>query len=83
MRISALPEQVAGCEECLRAGDRWFHLRMCLTCGTIGCCDASPNRHATAHFHETGHPLIRSAEPHEEWAWCFVDEVTFLLSHGG
>jgi monovalent cation/hydrogen antiporter len=83
VQVSALPERVAGCEECLRGGDRWFHLRMCLTCGKIGCCDASPNRHATAHFHETGHPLIRSAEPHEEWAWCFVDEVTFLLPHGG
>jgi uncharacterized UBP type Zn finger protein len=74
-RVTELPAPPLGCEECLKAGDRWVHLRMCLTCGRIGCCDSSPNKHATAHFHASGHPLIRSAEPGEEWAWCYVDEV--------
>ncbi len=69
------PRTPQGCEECLAAGDQWFHLRLCLTCGHVGCCDSSPNRHATAHFHSTGHPIIRSFEPGESWAWCYVDEV--------
>ena len=64
-----------GCEECLKIGSRWLHLRMCRTCGHVGCCDSSPNRHATAHFHETGHPIVRSIEPGESWSWCYVDEV--------
>ena len=64
-----------GCEECLKIGSRWVHLRMCRTCGHVGCCDSSPNRHATAHFHETGHPIVRSIEPGESWSWCYVDEV--------
>ena len=72
-----LPVPLAGCEECLKTGDRWVHLRMCQSCGKIGCCDSSPNRHATAHNHETGHPIIRSAEPGEEWSWCYADEVAF------
>jgi uncharacterized UBP type Zn finger protein len=76
VHVTELPELLLGCEECLKTGDPWVHLRMCLTCGKVGCCDSSPNRHATAHFHESGHPLIRSAEPGEEWAWCYVDEVT-------
>jgi uncharacterized UBP type Zn finger protein len=63
------------CEECVKIGSDWMHLRMCLACGKVGCCDNSPNRHATAHFRETAHPLIRSAEPHEDWIWCYVDEV--------
>jgi uncharacterized UBP type Zn finger protein len=80
VRITGLPEPLVGCDECLKAGTRWFHLRMCLTCGKVGCCDNSEGRHATAHFHETGHPLIRSAEPGEEWAWCYVDEVGLTLA---
>ena len=64
-----------GCEDCLRSGGRWVHLRMCMTCGHVGCCDNSPNRHATAHFEEAGHPLIRSAEPYENWLWCYADQV--------
>ncbi len=64
-----------GCAECLRTGDRWVHLRICMTCGHVGCCDSSPGRHATAHFHETGHPVARSVEPGETWGWCYVDEV--------
>ena len=73
------PPDVAGCEECLAQGSTWNHLRMCQACGHIGCCDSSPNRHATAHHRETGHPIMRSAEPGEEWSWCFVDEVAFEL----
>ena len=66
---------VHGCEECLKAGDVWVHLRLCLSCGHVGCCDDSPNRHATKHFHATKHPVIKSFEPTEDWAWCFVDEL--------
>lgn len=69
------PRTPRGCEECLRAGDRWLHLRLCTTCGHVGCCDSSPNRHATKHFHETGHPIVRSFEPGEDWGWCYADEV--------
>ena len=64
-----------GCEDCLRIGSWWVHLRLCLTCGHVGCCDSSPNRHASAHARETGHPIVRSLEPGEDWAWCYVDEV--------
>jgi uncharacterized UBP type Zn finger protein len=64
-----------GCEDCLRAGEGWVHLRRCLTCGHVGCCDQSRNKHATEHFHSTGHPIIQSFEPGEEWRWCYVDEV--------
>lgn len=71
---------VAGCEECLKIGGRWVHLRMCTSCGKVGCCDSSPNRHATAHFHETAHPVMRSVEPGETWFWCYVDELAFEAS---
>ena len=74
-----LPAEVDGCEDCLRTGGRWLHLRICLTCGHVGCCDSSPNRHATAHFHETTHPLIRSLEPGEDWSWCYDDEVVLAI----
>jgi uncharacterized UBP type Zn finger protein len=67
--------QTKGCEECLKMGDKWVHLRMCLECGHVGCCDSSKNRHARAHFHETQHPLIQSAERGEDWKWCYIDEV--------
>jgi len=79
VRVLDLPDPL-GCEECLKSGGWWVHLRMCLTCGKVGCCDQSPNHHATAHFHESGHPLIRSAEPGEQWTWCYVDEVAFVLT---
>jgi len=62
------------CPACVAMGSRWVHLRMCLTCGNVGCCDSSPNTHATAHFHETQHPVMRSIEPGETWRWCYVDE---------
>jgi uncharacterized UBP type Zn finger protein len=77
--ISELPASVEGCEECLRDGGKWLHLRICLSCGHVGCCDDSPNRHATAHSHETSHPIIRSLEPGEEWCWCYADDVAFVL----
>ena len=64
-----------GCEECLKIGDTWVHLRLCLTCGKVGCCDQSKNEHATKHFLPIGHPLIRSLEPGEDWVWCYVDEL--------
>ncbi|MFB7907392.1 UBP-type zinc finger domain-containing protein [Kitasatospora sp. NPDC056076] len=65
-----------GCADCLAGGSRdWVHLRVCLDCGHIGCCDNSPQRHATAHFHNSSHPVIRSYEPGEDWRWCYVHEV--------
>ena len=66
-----------GCEECLATGSRWVHLRLCLTCGHVGCCDNSPGKHATKHFHRTTHPIIRSFEPDEDWGWCYVDGLFF------
>lgn len=62
-----------GCEECLAAGGRWVHLRLCLSCGHVGCCDSSPNKHATKHFLATDHPIVASYERGEEWAWCYPD----------
>jgi hypothetical protein len=63
-----------GCEDCLSSGDWWVHLRLCRICGHVGCCNDSPNRHATRHFHETGHPIIEGYDPPEGWGWCYVDE---------
>jgi uncharacterized UBP type Zn finger protein len=79
IKVTELPASIAGCEECLRIGSSWLHLRMCLSCGKIGCCDSSPNRHARAHAQMHDHPLVRSAEPGEDWSWCFVDEVAFVV----
>lgn len=73
--IADVEPSADGCEECLRIGGWWVHLRLCLTCGHVGCCDNSPNRHATAHAGESGHPIVRSFEPGEDWVWCYVDEV--------
>lgn len=69
------PRTPDGCEECLQAGDRWVHLRLCMSCGHVGCCDSSPNRHATRHHHGTGHPVIASYEPGEAWMYCYPDEL--------
>ncbi|HVZ48332.1 MAG TPA: UBP-type zinc finger domain-containing protein [Gemmatimonadaceae bacterium] len=69
------PRTPDGCEECLAAGGRWVHLRLCLLCGHVGCCDNSPGRHATKHFHATHHAVMQSFEPGEDWGWCYVDEV--------
>jgi len=79
VRVAQLPESVESCEECLATGGQWLHLRICLECGKVGCCDDSPNRHASGHARSSGHPLIRSLEPGEEWSWCFVDEVALLI----
>jgi len=70
------PNTPGVCEECVRDGTQWVHLRLCLSCGHVGCCDSSPQRHATAHYHDSDHPVIRSAEPGESWRWCYVDELT-------
>jgi uncharacterized UBP type Zn finger protein len=75
VKVLELPESSDGCEDCLRIGGKWLHLRICLECGHVGCCDSSPGRHATAHSHESGHPIMRSIEPGEDWSWCFLDEV--------
>jgi uncharacterized UBP type Zn finger protein len=71
------PASVAGCEDCLKIGASWVHLRLCMTCGHVGCCDSSPNRHATKHAAATAHPIVRSAEPGEDWFYCYVDDVMF------
>jgi len=75
--IHTLPESVEGCEDCLASGGKWLHLRICLACGRVGCCDSSPGRHASAHARAADHPLIRSLEPGEVWGWCFADELGF------
>ena len=69
------PSSLDSCPECVARGEAWLHLRVCLICGHTGCCDDSPNRHARAHYHKTGHPIIQSLEPREIWRWCFIDEV--------
>jgi Zn-finger in ubiquitin-hydrolases and other protein len=79
IEYTELPDSIAGCEDCLAIGGRWLHLRMCTYCGHIGCCDSSPNRHATAHAKAESHPVIRSAEPGEDWFWCYEDEVAFTV----
>ena len=67
--------EAEGCEECLKMGDEWVHLRRCMVCGKVGCCDNSTNAHATLHFEETGHPVARSIVPGESWAWCYLDRI--------
>ena len=79
IQVTELPVSIRGCEECLKTGSAWVHLRMCQTCGQIGCCDSSPNRHASRHAGEARHPVARSAEPGEDWSWCYVDEVAFVI----
>ena len=78
-RHEAVTPSGPGCQECLEEGDSWVHLRLCMTCGHVGCCDDSPNRHATRHFHRTKHPVIKSFEPGEDWAWCYVDDEMLEL----
>ena len=78
--VAAVTPSSEGCEDCLRIGGHWVHLRICMTCGHVGCCDVSPNRHARAHWQANpGHPIIRSFEPGEDWWWCYEDEVGFLV----
>ncbi|MDQ1690815.1 MAG: hypothetical protein QOH56_1894 [Pseudonocardiales bacterium] len=69
------PRTPEGCQECLRLGTQWVHLRLCLTCGHVGCCDSSPMRHARAHAAHIGHPIVQSFEPGESWRWCYIDET--------
>lgn len=76
-QIQAVTPSAQGCEDCLKTGDWWVHLRLCLICGHVGCCDSSPNKHATKHFHATGHPIVKSFQPGEKWAWCYVDQLFF------
>jgi uncharacterized UBP type Zn finger protein len=71
------PSTPSGCEECLKTGSGWVHLRLCLTCGHVGCCDSSPNKHATKHFQRTQHPIVKSFEPGEDWGWCYADRLMF------
>ena len=75
VKVTELPASVPGCQDCLAVGDPWLHLRICLECGKVGCCDDSPNRHASRHAREDAHPLIRSLEPGETWSWCFVVDI--------
>jgi uncharacterized UBP type Zn finger protein len=74
-QIQDVTPSANGCEECLAMGDRWVHLRLCLTCGRVGCCDSSKNKHATKHFHVTQHPIVKSLERGEDWSWCYIDNT--------
>ena len=80
VQITDLPAAVDGCEDCLAAGTKWLHLRICLECGHVGCCDSSPERHASAHARERDHPIMRSLQPGEDWCWCFVDEAAMVIT---
>jgi uncharacterized UBP type Zn finger protein len=80
IQVTELPEAVDGCEDCLAVGTPWFHLRICLGCGHVGCCDTSPERHASAHAQGSGHPLVRSLQPGEDWSWCYEDEVMMRIA---
>lgn len=74
-QIHQVTPSAQGCEDCLETGSGWVHLRLCLTCGHVGCCDSSPNKHATKHFHGTTHPIVQSFEPGEDWRWCYADQM--------
>ena len=80
VRLLEPPATIVGCEECLKIGSGWVHLRMCQTCGAIRCCDSSPNKHASRHAAGEGHPIVLSVEPGEDWSWCYVDEAMFVLT---
>jgi uncharacterized UBP type Zn finger protein len=74
-QIREVSPSAKGCEDCLAVGDKWHHLRLCLTCGHVGCCDSSKNKHATKHYHKTRHPIVESFEPGESWRWCYPDQL--------
>jgi uncharacterized UBP type Zn finger protein len=76
-QMSKVKPRSKGCEECLKIGDTWVHLRLCVSCGQVGCCDSSKNKHATKHYHATKHPMIKSFQPDEEWGYCYVDDLFF------
>jgi uncharacterized UBP type Zn finger protein len=77
--IKEVSPSADGCEDCLKIGGRWLHLRLCETCGHVGCCDSSPNKHATKHFHATNHPIIKSLEAGEDWGYCYVDDMFYEI----
>lgn len=79
-QIKNVAPRTDGCEECLKMGAEWVHLRLCMTCGHVGCCDSSQNKHATKHFRSTKHPIMKSLEIGESWGWCFVDEIELDFS---
>jgi uncharacterized UBP type Zn finger protein len=79
IHVTELPESVEGCEDCLAQGTLWVHLRICLECGHVGCCDSSPEKHASKHAAAGEHPIMRSIEPGEDWSWCVVDEVAMRI----
>jgi uncharacterized UBP type Zn finger protein len=74
-QVQDVTPSASGCEDCLKTGDSWLHLRLCAICGHVGGCDSSKNKHATKHFQSTAHPIIKSLEPGEEWGWCYVDQL--------
>src|SRR5256885_17127636 len=78
-QIRTVTPQTRGCEDCLKTGDTWVHLRLCMSCGQVGCCDSSPNRHASKHAAAVDHPVARSFEPGEDWFWCYADDVAFEI----
>ncbi len=88
VHLDVTPSSDVGCSECLKTGDRWMHLRLCLECGQVGCCDSSPNKHASKHAAADHHPVVASFEPGEDWCWCYEDQLAFELegyappSHG-
>ena len=77
IKITAKPDEVKGCDECLQTGSSWVEVRMCLTCGHVGCCDSSQHQHARKHYETTQHPIIQSVEPGQKWGWCYLDEEYF------
>jgi uncharacterized UBP type Zn finger protein len=79
-RIRDVQRSSERCEQCIALGDTWVHLRMCMTCGQVGCCDSSKNKHAHRHADGVGHPIARSVEPGEDWMWCYVDEKVVTVS---
>jgi uncharacterized UBP type Zn finger protein len=78
--LDVQPDSTEGCSDCLAIGGTWVHLRMCMSCGHVACCDSSPNKHATAHHNATEHPIVRSLEPGEDWLWCYEEEVAFRVA---
>ena len=79
-QIRDVSPEANGCVDCLAIGDRWVHLRLCMICGYVGCCDSSKNKHASAHATSTDHPIVQSFEPGEDWFWCYIDEIAFLVA---
>jgi hypothetical protein len=78
-QVASVSPHADGCEDCLAIGASWVHLRVCMTCGRVGCCDSSPNRHASKHAAAIGHPIVQSFEPGEDWWWCYADQVAFVM----